>query len=288
MKPKFTVYHLFLAIPVLYALSLVIFPLVYSVAISFTNWKLGIPTYEFVGLRNYIDEFQDYRFWNSLQVTFLITAGAVPAEIILGLIIAALMSHQIKLRGFFRSILLIPLFTSPVAIALMGEVVMYEAGGPINGYLKLLGLQPVSWRSSATMAPWTVVIWDVWEWTPFCFLIFLAGIQAIPRVYYEAAEIDGASGFQIFKSITLPMLKYPLITVAMFRLVDTLKIFEIPFVLMAGGGPGIATEVQSVYIYKAGFRGFQFGAASAYSMVFLIIVMVIMMIFIRRVRSYYA
>ncbi|HID16772.1 TPA: sugar ABC transporter permease, partial [Candidatus Bathyarchaeota archaeon] len=123
---------------------------------------------------------------------------------------------------------------------------------------------------------------------PFCFLIFLAAIQAIPRVYYEAASIDGASGLKIFTKITLPLLKYAIITVAMFRLVDTLKIFEIPFILLAGGGPGIATEVQSIYIYKAGFRGFALGEASAYSMIFLIMIMVIMTMFVRRVRSYYA
>lgn len=285
---KLNMYHIFLMIPVLYILSLVIFPLAYSAFMSFTDWKLGIPTFRFVGLRNYIYEFRDYRFYNSLQVTFLITAAAVPIEIALGLVLAVLMSIEIKLKRLFRSILLIPLFTSPVAVALMGEVVLYEAGGPVNGYLKLLGLSPIPWRSSPVIAPWTVVLWDVWEWTPFCFLIFLAAIQAIPRVYYEAAAIDGASGFKMFTQITLPFLKYATITVVMFRLVDTLKIFEIPFILLAGGGPGIATEVQSVYIYKAGFRGFAFGEASAYSMVFLLLVMLIMMIFIRRVRSYYA
>lgn len=285
---KLKVYHIMLMIPVIYALSLLIFPLIYSAAMSFTDWKLGVPEIKFVGFRNYIYEFTDYRFYNSLKVTLLITALAVPIELVLGLIIAVLMSTEIRLRGLFRSILLIPLFTSPVAVALMGEVVLYEAGGPVNGYLKLLGLSPIPWRSSAAIAPFTVVLWDVWEWTPFCFLIFLAAIQAIPKMYYEAAQIDGASSFQMFRHITLPMLKYATITVLMFRLVDTLKIFEIPFILLAGGGPGIATEVQSIYIYKAGFRGFAFGEASAYSMVFLVMVMAIMLVFVRKVKAYYA
>ncbi|RLG17867.1 sugar ABC transporter permease, partial [Nanoarchaeota archaeon] len=262
------------------------FPLVFSIIMSFTDWKLGGSPH-FIGLRNYYSEFMDYRFYNSLKVTFLITCVAVPIEIVLGLVLAVLLNLKIRFKSIFKGIFLIPLFCSPVAIAMLGQVIFYEAGGPINGYLKLLNLPTVRWRSDATIAPFSVALCDIWEWTPFCFLIFYAALQGIPRVYYEAAEIDGASGFQIFRHITLPMLTYAFITVLMFRLVDTLKLFEIPFILFEGGGPGIATETQTIYIYKKGFRSFLMGEASANSIVFLVIVIGIMVFFIKKVRKYY-
>ncbi|RJS90966.1 sugar ABC transporter permease [Candidatus Bathyarchaeota archaeon] len=287
MKLKLTLYHIMLAIVLLYVFSLVIFPLAYSIVMSFTDWKLGEPAH-FVGIRNYYSEFIDYRFYNSLKVTLLITGVALPIEMALGLVLAALLNLKIRFKSAFKIIFLIPLFCSPVAVSMLGQVILYEAGGPVNGYLKLLGLPQPHWRTDRNLAPFSVALCDIWEWTPFCFLIFFAAIQAIPRVYYEAAEIDGASGFQIFRHIMLPMLTYAFITVSMFRLVDTLRLFEIPFLLFGGGGPGIATETQTIYIYKKGFRSFLMGEASANSIVFLVIVMVIMMIFIKKVRKYYA
>ena len=198
------------------------------------------------------------------------------------------MSQNIRFKTLFRAIFLVPLFNAPVAVALMGEVIFYESGGPINGYLKLLGIGAIPWRSSPVIAPWTVVITDVWMWTPFCFLIILAGIEAIPRAYIEAAMVDGASGFKIFRHITLPMITTPIITVLMFRIVDCLKIFEIPFVMIGGGGPGIATETLTVYIYKIAFRDFNLGYASAQTVIYLIVISIIAMIFLRWARRFYA
>lgn len=284
---KYKIYHLLVLIAVIYILLFSIFPIAYMVYGSFTNWRLGVPEMSFVGLQHYVSLFEDYRFYNSLQVTFYITVIAVSCEVILGLFLAELMRGGSR---FFRTIFLMPLFCAPVAVALMGEVIFYEGypGGPVNGILNMIGIGNIPWRSSPLVAPFTVTLCDIWMWTPFCFLITLAALEAIPKELTEAAVVDGASSFQIFRKINLPLITGPLITISMFRIIDTLKIFDIPFVLVGGGGPGIATETLSIYAYKEAFRGFNMGAASAISVVFLMIVSIVSAIAIKRLRGYYA
>jgi multiple sugar transport system permease protein len=284
---KLTAYHLFVLIAVAYATIITIFPLAFMVYGSFTNWRLGVSGMNWVGIKYYIDLIEDYRFYNSLRVTFLLTALAVPTEIVFGMILAHLMRLQIRFRRLFRTIFLIPLFCAPVAVSLMGEVLFYEGGGPINTVLNILGFGSVPWRSSPNVAPLTVVLCDVWMWTPFCFLITLAALEGIPKELHEASIVDGASSFQIFKSIDFPLISSPLITILMFRVLDTIKIFDIPYTLVGGGGPGIATEVMSIYIYKQAFRDFTLGKAAATSVVFLVIIAIITSLFIRRLRKYY-
>jgi len=285
---KFTAYHSFILIAVAYVIIISIFPMAFMVYGSFTNWRLGLSRMDWVGIKYYTDLVGDYRFYNSLQVTFLLTALAVPIEIALGLVLAQLMRCQIRFRRFFRTIFLIPLFCAPVAVALMGEVLFYEGGGPVNSALNILGFPSIPWRSSPIIAPFTVVLCDVWMWTPFCFLITLAALEGIPRELHEASIVDGASSFQTFRSIDLPLISSPLITILMFRILDTIKIFDIPFTLVGGGGPGIATETMSIYIYKVAFRDFTLGKAAAISLVFLVLIAIITSLFIKRLRRYYA
>jgi len=278
---------LFLLPAVIYVLALVIFPLASAIVTSFTDARFGVVGANFVGLRNYITPFNDYRFYNSLYVTLLFTAIAVPIELGLGLLLALLVNRDIRGREVIRVLLIIPLFVSPIAFALMGQVIFYEGGGGINGILKDLGLSVVRWRSNPQTAIFTVILSDVWMWTPFAFLIILAGLQSLPKDLLEAARVDGASDIQLFRHVTLPMLIPTMLTVLFFRVVDTLRLFEIPFTLLGGGGPGIATETLTVYIYKVGFRGFFFGQAAALSFIYLAIVSIIMSILLYRVRKYY-
>jgi len=284
---KLKVYHVFVLIPVIYILVVSIFPTVYMMAGSFTDWKLGIAEMPFVGVKNYVDSLQDYRLYNSLWVIFYLNIMAVPLEIALGIFLAQLMALRLRGRRLFRTMFLLPVFTSPVAVAVMGNIIFYENGGPLNGMLNLLNLSGIPWRSSTTVAPLTVVLCDVWMWTPFCFLITLAGIEAIPREYTEAAVVDGASLFEIFRRINLPLISAPLVTILMFRVLDGLKIFEIPMILVGGGGPGIVTETLTIYIYKTAFRGFFLGRAAAMSLIFMVIIAVLSGFFISRVRKYY-
>jgi multiple sugar transport system permease protein len=278
---------LFLLPAVIYVLALVIFPLASAIVTSFTDARFGVVGANFIGLRNYIMPFNDYRFYNSLYVTLLFTAIAVPIELGLGLLLALLVNRDIRGREVIRVLLIIPLFVSPIAFALMGQVIFYEGGGGINGILKDLGLSVVRWRSNPQTAIFTVILSDVWMWTPFAFLIILAGLQSLPKDLLEAAKVDGASDIQLFRHVTLPMLIPTMLTVLFFRVVDTLRLFEIPFTLLGGGGPGIATETLTVYIYKVGFRGFFFGQAAALSFIYLAIVSIIMSILLYRVRKYY-
>jgi len=264
-----------------------IFPMIYMVYGSLTNWRLGLVEMNFIGTRYYSDLVDDYRFYNSLAKTAYITAIAVPIEMLLGLALANLMRAKIKFKRLFRTIFLMPLFCAPVAVALMGEIIFYESGGPVNGILNLLGFANFPWRSSPNIAPFTVAMCDIWMWTPFCFLITLAGLEGIPREFNEAAVVDGASSWQIFRKINLPMLSAPLVTILMFRIIDSIKIFDIPFILVGGGGPGISTEVMTIYIYKVAFRNFNLASAAAISIVFLVVIIIIANVFLGRLRKHY-
>ena len=283
---KLTIYHAFIIIAIAYILVMSIFPMAYMVYGSFTNWRLGLTNMDFVGTKHYSDLIEDYRFYNSLTVTGFITAIAVPIEMGLGLVLAQLMRVKIRFRRLFRTIFLMPLFTAPVAVALMGEIIFYESGGPVNGVLGLLGLGSLPWRSSASIAPFTVMLCDIWMWTPFCFLITLAALEAIPRELNEASVVDGASTFQIFRNVSIPMIASPLATILMFRVIDVVKIFDIPFVLF-GGGPAISTETMTIYIYKIAFRNFTLGEAAAISLVFLVVIAFIASLFLKRLMKYY-
>lgn len=278
---------MFLLPATLFILAFVIFPLAMALFVSFTNAKFGVRETTIIGLRNYQNVFEDYRFFNSTYVTLLFPAIAVPLEVLLGMGMALILNRNIKFRGALRTIFLVPLFVSPISLSLMGQVIFYEGGGGLNGILKDLGLPAIRWRSDPTTAIFTVILLDVWMWTPFTFLITLASLQAVPKDLIEAAIVDGASDRALFRRIILPMITPAILTISFFRIVDTLRLFEIPFTLLGGGGPGITTETLTIYIYKTGFRGFFFGQASAISFIYLLIVSVIVMVIVQRLRRYY-
>jgi len=285
---KLTIYHAFIFIAVAYILIMSIFPMIYAVFASFTNWHLGLAQLDFTGTANYAQVVADYRLYNSVYVTFLLLALCVPAEMLLGITLAQLMRAKIRFRAIFRTLCLLPLFVAPVAVALMGEVIFYESGGPVNTLLNIIGVNtPPPWRSTLFWAPITTAICDIWLWTPFCFLITLAALEGIPRELQEASVVDGASSFQIFRSISLPLIGSALATILLFRVIDTLRMFDIPMVLMGGGGPGISTETISIYIYKVAFHNFTLGYAAALSLVMLLMIIVVATVFLGRLRRYY-
>ena len=285
---KLTIYHVFVFVAIGYILIMSIFPMLYMVYGSFTNWRLGLSAMPFIGTKAYVQATGDYRLYNSLYVTTFLLAGCVPAEIALGIVLAHLMRVNIRFKAVFRTLFLIPLFVAPVAVALMGDIIFYENGGPVNAILNILKIPAPQWRSLPGVAPYTVMICDIWLWTPFCFLITLAALEGIPRELTEASVVDGASSFQIFRNINLPMIVSPLVTILMFRVIDTLRMFDIPFILMGGGGPGIVTETVSIYIYKVAFRNFTLGTAAALSIIFLLMIIIIVSLFLGRLRKYYA
>ena len=240
-------------------LALSIYPLVYSVKVSL----IGPADFS---LANYTRLVQDRLFLQALARTLLYTAVALAIEFALGLALALLIDSLGRGRAFFRAGLLAPMLLPPVVVAVIWRLIYTPQFGVLNGTLGVFGINTsaLTWTSGESGALASVILVDVWEWTPFLFLLLSAGLQALPQEPLEAARMDGASAWQVFRDIVLPLLK-PVMTLAiLLRTIDLLRIFDQIFILTQGG-PGFATETVSLYIYRTAFRFFNFGYAAAMS-----------------------
>jgi len=276
--------HLFLLPAVLWILIFSFFPLLWSLGISFFNYRLGRPA-QFVWFEKFAKAFSDYKVANSMKVTVIYVLGGVLVEIVLGMFLALLFNQKMRGRQLFRTLLTMPLFATPVAVGFLAITIFYEEGGPINSFLELFGLK-VAWLSHPTWALVAILILDIWQWTPFCFLVFLAALQSLPEEIYEAASLDYSSQWQIFRRLTLPLLQPILIIVLLLRLIEAVKVFDFPFILTKGG-PGTATEVYSMFVYRTGLKFFDLGYASALAYLMLVVVMVMVTFFFKRMREIY-
>lgn len=269
--------------PAIIALVIVaIYPLLFGVQLSLSSWKLGDPTGEriFIGIKNYIDIFLSSAFWKSLRVTGIYTFIAVISEFFLGLGIALLLNRDFRGKSIVRSMVIVPLAVTPVVVGLTWRVLYNTEYGIINYYLHALGLPISNWIAGMSTALISIIIVDIWQWTPFATLILLAGLHTVPQYLYEAAQIDGASSWKLFRYITLPYLKSSILTVFLFRTIDTFKVFDNIYALTMGG-PGDATESLSMHIYIQGFRNRHMGYAAGMAIVLLIIVTIISQLYIR-------
>lgn len=240
-----------------------IYPLLYELYLSLRTYNLLRPWYarEWVGLSNYVDILRDVRVWHSLKLTFYFVGAAVSIEFLCGLGVALLFNRELTGTSILRMLVIVPMAITPVAVALIWRYLVHDTFGVITYLMEKLGWS-FGWYGGLATAMPTIIFIDVWEWTPFVFLILLAGLLALPREPVESAKIDGASGFQIFTYITLPLLKPVIIIAILLRLVDALKIFDIIWVLTKGG-PGHATEVYNIFVYLQGFRYYNMGYAGA-------------------------
>ncbi|MCG8353255.1 MAG: sugar ABC transporter permease [Chloroflexales bacterium] len=273
---------LFLLPAALWVLAFTIFPLLFALYVSLFGIRPGRP-WRFVGLENFERLFTDANLHNALRVTLTFVSTTLVVEMLLGFALALLFNREMRGRQLFRTLMTLPLFATPVAIGYLGITLFYEEGGPINALLQaLIGFRP-PWLSDPTWALIAVIIIDVWQWTPFVFLVTLAGLQSLPDEVYEAAAVDGASSFQIFRAITLPLMAPTLLITLLLRLVEAFKVFDIPASLTLGG-PGRATEVYSLFTYRTALRFFDLGFASAQGFLLLIIVMTIVTVLFTRVR----
>lgn len=266
-------------------LFLTIYPTIFLVYLSFTNYQLGKPETMkiLIGIRNFISIFSNPYFRQSTLVTFIYTAVCVVCEMVLGIGIALLLAEPFFGQRLIRSILLLPMMMTPVAVGLVWKLMFNETYGIINYYLGHIGLTP-GWLSSGTMALISTMIVDIWQWTPFVILIGLAGLYSLPVTPFEAARIDGASAWQLLVYITLPLLKPLLMIALLIRVMDCFKIFDNIYVLTRGG-PGMATEVLSLSIYKTNFWYQQVGKAAAMSFVMLFIAIGISQVLIHLLRQ---
>ncbi len=221
-----------------------------------------------------------------MSITMTFAVITVVTEMIFGFSLALLFNREIKGKNVWRAIMTLPLFATPVAMGFLGITLYYEINGPINAFLSLFGGRGIPWLSSPTWAPISVMIVDIWQWTPFVFLVALAGLQGLPEDLYEAARVDGGSSLQLFYFITLPLMTPILWLILLLRLVEAFKVFDIPASLTLGG-PGRATELYSLFTYRAALRFFDHGFAATQGFLLLFIVMVLVSLLYGRIRNLY-
>lgn len=274
---------LFLAPALAVLLALSIYPLIYSVTISLQQETAAGITW---GVGNFARLFSDNFFWTAMGHTFVYAAAALTCEFLLGLGLALLLNNQIRGRSFFRASLLVPMMLPTVVVGVVWRLMLNPNFGAVNGTLKQFGIdtESLTWTASQKLAMLSVIAVDVWQWTPFVFLVLLAGLQAIPQEPYEAALIDGSNRLQTFWHVTLPLLKPSILIVLLLRTMDLLRVFDQIFILTEGG-PGFATETISLYIYRAAFRFFDFGYAAAMSFVLLALTNVISAVYIKFLQA---
>jgi len=265
-----------------------VFPFIYNIYLSLTSWFPPAQDHpSFIGFGNYIRAFHDSVFLNSLKVQVLFTILTITFELLLGLGVALLLNREIRMRNTFRTLVLLPMMATPAAMTLVWKVMYNPTTGIINKFLQpiytILGVEPLTWVGSSATALWSVIIISVWRWAPFATLILLAGLQSIPKLYYEVAEISGASGWQKFRFVTLPSLKISIITILLFRSIDSLKTFAIIHNL-TGGGPSDSTQIPNLYIFFKAFEGFKLGYSSALSMILFFVAMALAVVSIYLLR----
>jgi len=254
-------------IAVLLALS--VYPLIYAIKVAFQSGSGADTHWTF---QHFTRLFSDSFFLAALGHTLLFATVALTFEFLLGLGLALLVDRPLRGRGLFRALLLVPMMLPPVVVGVVWRLMLNPDFGAINGTLRSVGLttDALTWTASPRLAMLSVIAVDVWQWTPFVFLVLLAGLQAIPQEPYEAARMDGSSAWQTFRFITLPLLRPAMLIALLLRTMDLLRVFDQIFILTEGG-PGFATETVSLYIYRAAFRFFDFGYAAAMSFVLLVI-----------------
>ncbi|HYP54041.1 MAG TPA: sugar ABC transporter permease, partial [Pyrinomonadaceae bacterium] len=271
--------YLLLAPTVAVLAALSVYPLVYFVRVSLQTGEGARARWT---LRHFARLASDPFFFDALGHTLLYAASALTIEFLLGLGLAVLLHGELRARGLFRAALLVPMMLPPVVVGVVWRLMLNANFGAVNGTLKGLGFDTdaLTWTASPRLAFASVVAVDVWQWTPFMFLVLLAGLQAIPQEPYEAALVDGASRWQTFRDVTLPLLKPAVLVALLLRTMDLLRVFDQIFILTEGG-PGFATETVSLYIYRAAFRFGDFGYAAAMSFVLLLLTNVVSLVYIR-------
>jgi multiple sugar transport system permease protein len=272
----------FFASPALFLIvAFVVFPLIYSFYLTFQNYDLAIgPPSEFVGLENYTEMLDDTRFWRSWINTFTIIFPSITLQLLLGLGIALLLNRIPRGKTFITSLLIIPAMVSPASAAMVWRMLFGVKYGGINNALMQVGLLDVyfDWFATPARAIMSIVMVEVWHNTSFMMIVLLAGLQSIPQDLYEAGEVDGASTWQKFWYITLPLLKFTMIVALLIRMIDLTKIFGLIY-LLTFGGPAGSTQTVAFSTYLSGFQDFRISYASALSYVIVVGVFILTLIF---------
>jgi len=281
-------YWLFAAPAVAAVSAVIVFPWLFTIYMSVNDWSVsGAVT--FVGAENFHSLFTDRRFLESIGHTLYFTALAVVVPIVFGTAAALVFHRRFAFRGLLRGLFIMPMMATPVAISLVWTMMFHPQLGVLNYLLTSVGLPPSSWvYSPSTVIP-TLVIVEVWHWTPLVMLIVLGGLANLPSEPYEAAELDGANAFHRFRYITLPLI-WPFIMIALIlRTIDALKAFDTIFVI-SQGGPGTSSETINIFLYLQAFAFFKLGYASAVVLVFfgIIVALSLLLLHVRQASKWNA
>lgn len=253
-----------------------LYPVLDAVYLSFLDWQIGeqFDDAESVGFANYWRMFADPAVYESIWVTLRFGFWTITIEMILGVALALLLEKPIRGASLFRTIFILPLMVSPVVVGLIWRYLFDARVGWVNYYLGMFGIEPQVWLGDADLAFFAIVFTDIWQWTPFIFIIVIAGLQALPSDIIEAARIDGTNWWQQIFLIKLPMIRSILVIALLMRLIDVFRGMEVMYI-MTGGGPGRATELLSLHIYNRAFDAQQLGYASAIAVLLILIVFLI-------------
>ena len=262
--------------------AVLIYPLAVAFWVSLHDYELtAIGQEQFIGLANYTGLLDNPSYWRAMTNTLTFVGLAVGLELVLGFGLALLLHGSVPLRHLFRSVLLTPMFITPIAVGLMFRFLLNSQLGVIPYILQTMGIR-VDWFGPR-MALFSIVLIDVWQWTPFMLLLLLAGLESLPAEPFEAARVDGASGWAMIRHITIPLMRPVILAAVVIRMLDAFKVFEYVYAITRGG-PGERTEVIQYHIYRVGFRFFRMGeaAAMAYTLIVITLVLVIVLFYVIR------
>jgi multiple sugar transport system permease protein len=254
----------------IYLIAFAIFPLLYSLRLSFTDLTAAEGTGRWVGLKNYGDLLRDPLFWNAAFNSAVMVTATVTIQVVLGIALALFFDLRLKGSSIVRGILVLPMLITPIVVGVMWRALLNPEWGVVNWAIAQFGYEAPNWLGSVEMAMKTLVLVDVWQWTPFVFIIVFARMQVLPRDVYEAAKIDGAGRLATFRHITLPLLTPAIAFAAIFRAVDAFRSFDLVYGL-SYGGPARSTTTLSFFSFQNGFQFHNYGYAAAVAYMMLLI-----------------
>jgi multiple sugar transport system permease protein len=262
--------RLFLLPGLILLVAIIIFPLLFTIRVSMAGWNVSHSGLDFVGGRNWARMFQDPDFWSSIFRLLYFSFLTTGIQYVLGFAAALFAWRGIAARKFFRVLWLIPMMTTPSVMAIVWRSIFREDIGAANGLFHLLGISPVAWSTHIGPALFTIITAEVWQWTPFMFLILLAGLLSLPKEPFLAAEIDGATPWRTFWRITFPLMAPISIGAVLIRLIEASKIFDSIFALTSAG-PGNATETPAYYLYIKSLKNFEISYGATMALTYLIL-----------------
>lgn len=268
--------EVFLAPSLIFIFMMIVAPLIYNFSLSFTDWTMSVnKPPQFIGLANYLEVFQEERFINAVWRTIVFAVIAIALETVIGVALAVLINRKFHGRRVVQALMLLPVVATPVALGMAWKLILEPSIGFANVVMQFLGFEARKFIATTSFESlFVLILIDVWEWTPLIMLMVYAGLNTIPQDPYESALIDGASRWQTFTKITLPLASSSILVAVLMRLIDVVKTFDIIYATTQGG-PNFATENINIYAYLNMFSYYDFGKAAAISVLFFIVVMAI-------------